>query len=150
MSNVATIVIDMLNPYDHEDGEVLAGQVAQQCILYPRSTPTCAGEDACRATRRPRDPELGDAALKTDGAQHARHRRPGDEGVRLGRGAQVGDPQPPRSGRASAIVARPLPLPLTSASARLPFTVTLWTWSSYSSASSSEAFHLRRAVETPR
>jgi nicotinamidase-related amidase len=30
VSNVATIVIDMLNPYDHEDGEALAAQVAER------------------------------------------------------------------------------------------------------------------------
>jgi len=66
VSNVATIVIDMLNRYDHEDGEVLAAQVAEQCILYSALDAYVRGFEVrvARDSVVPLDPELGDAAMK--------------------------------------------------------------------------------------
>jgi nicotinamidase-related amidase len=95
MPGVATIVIDMLNPYDHEDGELLAAQV-RGCIEPLRaliaSTPkadaeliyvndnygdfTATSKDIGEAAMNGRHPELIEPILPPKGSmfvQKVRH-----------------------------------------------------------------------------
>ncbi|MET0817134.1 MAG: hypothetical protein ABWZ67_06240, partial [Solirubrobacteraceae bacterium] len=73
MPNLGTIVIDMLNPYDHEDGEELAAQVPDR--IEPLKALIGATPDAWRPSRLCQR-QLRGLHRHLQGHRRGRHERP--------------------------------------------------------------------------